>query len=92
MRPKIASVVRSGALGACYASSGSTGMFSCPTQRRRPNLGVETHWIRPYWLPADAQQVIDPTGAGNAFLGGLAAGLYAEKDLAEGTCGMSGAG
>ncbi|KAI0763271.1 Ribokinase-like protein [Irpex lacteus] len=33
-------------------------------------------WIPAYWGEEDAEKVVDVTGAGNTFLGGLAAGLY----------------
>lgn len=32
-------------------------------------------WIDAYWGMDDVSKVVDVTGAGNAFLGGLAAGL-----------------
>ncbi|KAL5488120.1 hypothetical protein ACEPAI_6228 [Sanghuangporus weigelae] len=32
-------------------------------------------WADAYWSVADAQKVVDVTGAGNSFLGGLSAGL-----------------
>jgi len=32
-------------------------------------------WIDAYWSEKDPRKVVDVTGAGNAFLGGLAAGL-----------------
>ncbi|ETW84344.1 hypothetical protein HETIRDRAFT_314466 [Heterobasidion irregulare TC 32-1] len=52
-------IVRSGALGAYVASR----------QRRG-------EWVDAYWAPADAPaKVVDVTGAGNSFLGGLAAGM-----------------
>lgn len=80
MMPKVAAVVRAGALGACYAASGSTGKFYILNF----DLTAEPYWVDPYWSPADALQVVDPTGAGNAFMGGLAAGLYAGESLAGG--------
>lgn len=33
------------------------------------------HWIDAYWRSDEEHNVIDVTGAGNSFLGGLAAGL-----------------
>ncbi|KZW04333.1 Ribokinase-like protein [Exidia glandulosa HHB12029] len=33
-------------------------------------------WVPAFWMPQDAERVVDVTGAGNAFLGGLAAGLH----------------
>ncbi|KAI0080739.1 Ribokinase-like protein [Panus rudis PR-1116 ss-1] len=38
-------------------------------------------WVDPFWTAEDASRVVDVTGAGNAFLGGLSAGLLAEKDV-----------
>lgn len=32
-------------------------------------------WVRPYFAPDEQDQVVDPTGGGNGFLGGLCAGL-----------------
>jgi hypothetical protein len=39
--------------------------------------GQDDHgqWVDAYWGPQDAARIVDVTGAGNAFLGGLAAGL-----------------
>ncbi|KAI0370226.1 Ribokinase-like protein [Pilatotrama ljubarskyi] len=52
-------VIRSGAMGACVAQRGL--FFS---------------WVDAYWGgPEGASKVVDVTGAGNSFLGGLAAGL-----------------
>jgi sugar/nucleoside kinase (ribokinase family) len=59
-KPKRAVVIRSGALGACYA------LASDP---------AEVRWVPAYWTEATADNVVDPTGAGNGFLGGLCAGL-----------------
>jgi len=36
-------------------------------------------WIDAFWTPQDASRIIDVTGAGNSFLGGLAAGLVLEN-------------
>ncbi|CAG7849441.1 SubName: Full=Uncharacterized protein {ECO:0000313/EMBL:KIM33423.1} [Serendipita indica DSM 11827] len=49
---------------------------------RSGELGVLIHdstgrlWIEAYFQSRDSDKVVDVTGAGNAFLGGLAAGLY----------------
>jgi sugar/nucleoside kinase (ribokinase family) len=32
-------------------------------------------WVNAYWGEEDAEKVVDVLGAGNAFLGGLAAGM-----------------
>ncbi|KAF9246977.1 Ribokinase-like protein [Melanogaster broomeanus] len=37
-------------------------------------------WVDAFWTPADSQNVVDVTGAGNSFLGGLAAGLLLAKN------------
>jgi len=56
-------VIRSGALGAYVAS------------RARPGGA----WVDAFWTPSDADKVVDVTGAGNTFLGGLSAGLLLAK-------------
>ncbi|KAJ4492943.1 Ribokinase-like protein [Lentinula edodes] len=41
-------------------------------------------WVDAFWTKADASKIVDVTGAGNSFLGGLSAGLQiAEGDLYE---------
>ncbi|KZT12947.1 Ribokinase-like protein [Laetiporus sulphureus 93-53] len=53
-------VIRSGALGAYVATRERKGQ-----------------WVPAFWTEDDAQRhIVDVTGAGNAFLGGLAAGLH----------------
>lgn len=52
-------IIRSGAMGA-YALWKSS------------ERGI---WVPAYWTTADGEKVVDVTGAGNSFLGGLAAGL-----------------
>jgi len=43
-------------------------------------------WIDAFWTEEDATKVVDVTGAGNSFLGGLSAGLYyADGDVYEAT-------
>lgn len=42
-------------------------------------------WINAFWTSNDSNRVVDVTGAGNAFLGGLAAGLCLTKDVVEAT-------
>jgi sugar/nucleoside kinase (ribokinase family) len=68
-RPKKAVVIRAGALGACYA------LASDPTA---------VHWVPAYWTRATSDRVVDPTGAGNGFLGGLCAGLDEGVSVEEG--------
>jgi sugar/nucleoside kinase (ribokinase family) len=48
--------------------SGPLGAFTL--QRDHPG-----QWVEAYWTSNDVNKVVDVTGAGNAFLGGLAAGL-----------------
>ncbi|ORX34975.1 Ribokinase-like protein [Kockovaella imperatae] len=36
-------------------------------------------WVPAYWKPKEQDRVIDPTGGGNAWLGGLCAGLLLSK-------------
>ncbi|KLO15659.1 Ribokinase-like protein [Schizopora paradoxa] len=42
-------------------------------------------WIDAFWTNEDASKVVDVTGAGNSFLGGLSAGLYYTNDVYEAT-------
>lgn len=63
-------IIRSGALGAYVQASKVT----------------PGRWIPAFFTQEDAHRVVDVTGAGNAFLGGLVAGLHStEGDLFEGT-------
>ncbi|WWD22808.1 hypothetical protein CI109_107302 [Kwoniella shandongensis] len=36
-------------------------------------------WVPAFWTEADQDRVVDPTGGGNAFMGGLCAGLLISK-------------
>ena len=64
-------IIRSGALGAYVKVSGK-------------ETGT---WIPAYFSGADSARVVDVTGAGNAFLGGLAAGLsLTNDDVVSGQC------
>jgi len=56
-------------MGACYALSSS------------PH---SVHWGPAYWTESEIEQVVDVTGAGNGFLGGLCAGLDEGLDVREG--------
>jgi len=67
--PKKAVVIRAGAMGACYALSSSP---------------QSVHWVPAYWTESQIHQVVDVTGAGNGFLGGLCAGLDEGKDVRDG--------
>ncbi|KAK2466525.1 hypothetical protein APHAL10511_002167 [Amanita phalloides] len=42
-------------------------------------------WIDAFWTPNDSSRVQDVTGAGNSFLGGLAAGLILTGNIVEAT-------
>jgi len=44
--------------------------------------GLE-HWLPPYFTPDQKDRVVDPTGGGNGFLGGLAIGLARGKGILE---------
>ncbi|KIP12869.1 hypothetical protein PHLGIDRAFT_20867 [Phlebiopsis gigantea 11061_1 CR5-6] len=64
-----------GGTGAVIIRSGSMGAFVST----RAKGG---RWIPAFWGPEDAEHVVDVTGAGNAFLGGLSAGLLlAQNDI-----------
>nr|XP_019012750.1 uncharacterized protein I206_02245 [Kwoniella pini CBS 10737]OCF51531.1 hypothetical protein I206_02245 [Kwoniella pini CBS 10737] len=75
LRPKIGVVIRCGHLGCCYSPTAPKG--SVP----------EVRWIPAYWNVHregwNQEKVVDPTGAGNAFMGGLAAALDSGKGLDE---------
>lgn len=43
-------------------------------------------WIPAYWTKENADKVVDPTGGGNTFLGGLAAGLARGHTIPEAVC------
>ncbi|KAF3767368.1 hypothetical protein M406DRAFT_39374 [Cryphonectria parasitica EP155] len=43
-------------------------------------------WIPAYWTKELAEKVVDPTGGGNTFLGGLAVALARGKSLEEAAC------
>lgn len=62
-------IIRSGALGAYVV----------------PEKGQSGRWVDAYFSAQDTHRVKDVTGAGNAFLGGLAAGLcLCNRNLLEG--------
>ena len=67
--PKKAVVIRAGAMGACYALSSSP---------------QSVHWVPAVWTESEIDQVVDVTGAGNGFLGGLCAGLDEGFDVRDG--------
>lgn len=75
--PKVAAIVRCGPLGCCYIDTRKTS---------RPSED-DVVWVPAYWdasLPESHGKVVDPTGAGNSFMGGLGAALHAGKALHEG--------
>ncbi|KAF8164977.1 Ribokinase-like protein [Crassisporium funariophilum] len=39
------------------------------------SVQTEGAWIDAYWTASDVEKIVDVTGAGNSFLGGLAAGM-----------------
>ncbi|OCH94244.1 Ribokinase-like protein [Obba rivulosa] len=53
--------------GHVIVRSGHLGAFVATRER--------SEWVDAYWTEHDAGKVVDVTGAGNSFLGGLAAGL-----------------
>jgi sugar/nucleoside kinase (ribokinase family) len=67
--PKKAVVIRAGVMGACFALSSSP---------------QTVHWFPAYWSADHIDQVVDVTGAGNGFLGGLCAGLDEGLDVRDG--------
>jgi sugar/nucleoside kinase (ribokinase family) len=70
--------------GAVVIRAGENG---CLVQSR--NIGL--NWLPPFYIAGMGEEttmkVVDPTGAGNAFLGGFSVGyLRAQGDLVEATC------
>jgi len=62
-------IIRSGAMGAYVA-----------------NLKDGGKWVPAFWSEEDGlAHVVDVTGAGNSFLGGLAAGLHLTEDIYQAT-------
>ncbi len=62
-------IIRSGAMGAYLLDKSDV-------------IGT---WVEAFWTEANSDRVIDVTGAGNSFLGGLAAGLAKSRgDMKEG--------
>lgn len=71
MKPQLATIVRAGALGVCFV---------------RSDEPEHTHWIPAYWTSEDREKIVDPTGAGNGFMGGFAAALDDGLDVRHGKC------
>lgn len=42
-------------------------------------------WVPAYWRPGQEAHIVDVTGGGNAFIGGLLAGLMLTNDHRAGT-------
>jgi len=57
--------------GCVIIRSGSMG--ACVAQKDQP-----MRWVPAFWTSKDEDKIVDVTGAGNSFLGGLAAGLLLE--------------
>lgn len=46
-----------------------------------------TGWVPAYWQKEEQDMVVDPTGGGNGFMGGLCAGLLVSGgDMRVGEC------
>jgi sugar/nucleoside kinase (ribokinase family) len=44
-------------------------------------------WVPPFFTASEQERVVDPTGGGNGFLGGLCAGLLVSQgDIRAGEC------
>lgn len=76
--------------GAVIIRSGAMGAFVATREKGG-------RWVPAYWKPEDVHKVVDVTGAGNSFLGGLSAGLLlADGDVYKGEftlwCYVCGAG
>lgn len=85
LRPRVAAVIRAGPLGCCYVLASDIEGEHDPHLPFPPNVPV--HWVPPYWNPSVAGYagaVVDPTGAGNAFMGGLVAALDQGLEFGEG--------
>ncbi|EKC97735.1 host-pathogen interaction-related protein [Trichosporon asahii var. asahii CBS 8904] len=79
LKPRIGAVLRCGQNGCCYALSADLP----PGTLTNDTLdAVPVYWGAPFHQSQD--KVKDPTGAGNAFMGGLMAALYEGKDIHEG--------
>lgn len=93
-RPRLGAVIRAGPLGCCYALTSELVRTPSPNPaaRKVSNPGTPSHLQPVYWAPAFWQpdmaeyqtKVVDPTGAGNAFMGGMMAALDEGKSMHEG--------
>lgn len=64
------------AAGSIVIRSGALGAYVMSTS-------TKGRWVDAFWGPHDPKRVVDVTGAGNAFLGGLGAGLKFTEDIYE---------
>jgi len=60
----------------------SEGSFDREREIVPVDPGVE-RWLPAYFSAREEEKVVDPTGGGNGFLGGLAVGLARGKDVVE---------
>ncbi|WVQ96665.1 hypothetical protein IAU59_003771 [Kwoniella sp. CBS 9459] len=70
----------------CSTAVAATEGMSDEASNRQAEEDVEVRWSPAYWDPRREGfegKVVDPTGAGNAFMGGLAAALDQGKPLDE---------
>ena len=79
-RPRLATIIRAGALGCCYIPSSLSSVTL-----------DDVRWVPAYWdsmedgdTSGSREKVVDPTGAGNAFMGGLGAALESGQSLRHG--------
>ncbi|WVF69163.1 hypothetical protein IAT40_003938 [Kwoniella sp. CBS 6097] len=82
LQPRIGAIVRCGHLGCCYISTRLSKCFS----QSKVDGEFRVRWSPAYWntrRKGSKGKVMDPTGAGNAFMGGLAAAVDQGKSLDE---------
>lgn len=68
--------VGEGGQGSVVIRSGALGAYAV-------SRSIKGRWVEAFWGPNDLHRVVDVTGAGNAFLGGLGAGLKFTQDIQE---------
>ncbi|ORY24307.1 Ribokinase-like protein [Naematelia encephala] len=91
--PKTAVIVRASYLGVCYVttphisipvSSPSTPATSSSSVAPLLASGHDIRWVPAYWqvgMEGYKDKVVDPTGCGNAFMGGLAAAFEKNENI-----------
>jgi sugar/nucleoside kinase (ribokinase family) len=92
-RPRLGTIIRAGSLGACYIltrleQQDAHGHEHGHTDSDAEEEEAQVIWVPPYWIPGMEgyeSKVVDPTGAGNAFMGGLGAALDQGLNLHDGT-------